>query len=371
MEHGFGEFKPLHLRGGRFDGSSGGRVGFPLEVIDELARYERLLIRVARELWKREHPERVRAPKGFEERLRLRLTTVDEGSVAPVLAPQRIGDDVLFVDEPWLERSQETIADALDAIVTGRPLPDSFPAAAIPTLVPFGSSLRPEEACDVVREGREPVVYTQTDRRRLERIVSTDDIKIDGQLVGRISGFEAEQRSFSFLDRQGNRADGAFEQIAMIDELRRYADRWVVAPFVRLDCRYSTDERGRLSKIEDVEDIEEVLGRNDALGGQLRPLLELTDGWDGTQARAPALSAIEWVRDFASELGEDELGAMVVVPTHEGGVLVERPAEGGRWSLEVERDGQASVIRVHAAGDAILVEVDAPEDAVAHLRAGR
>jgi hypothetical protein len=94
-------FKPLRLSGGRFDEASTGTVVFPLEVIAELARYERLLIKVARELWMDEHPTRKRAPKGFDEHLRLRLTAVETGSVGPVLQRREAEGGQLFDPDDW------------------------------------------------------------------------------------------------------------------------------------------------------------------------------------------------------------------------------------------------------------------------------
>ena len=128
------DFKPLRLSGGRFDEASVGTVGFPLEAIAELARYERLLIKVARELWRKENPHRTRAPKGFDEQLRLRLTTVTEGCVTPVLLRGQGDADRRFDPDGWMHRARSSIAEALSAIVGEQRLPSTFPAAARRTL---------------------------------------------------------------------------------------------------------------------------------------------------------------------------------------------------------------------------------------------
>lgn len=61
-------FSAMRLRGGRYE-----RRGFPLEALPELARYERLVLDVAKVLWKQSNPDR-RVPRGFAEQLQLRLT---------------------------------------------------------------------------------------------------------------------------------------------------------------------------------------------------------------------------------------------------------------------------------------------------------
>lgn len=362
-------FKPLHLSGGRFDEASAGTVGFPLEVIAELARYERLLIKVARELWMIEHPARKRAPKGFDEHLRLRLTAVDDGSVAPVLQRREPDGGQLFDPDNWLEQAQRSVADALATVVDEQPLPPSFPKPATPSLVQFGSSFQPEEVCRVARLNGTDVVYTQADRRHLVKIVSPSDIKIDGALVGRIGEFDANRQTFEFTDRFGSRVDGSFRQIGLIAVLKAFTDREPVATFVRLTCRYSTDDAGHLSAIEDVEDVEPVVAADDPLGPHLRQLLELRDGWHEGDGAAPGLSAVEWVRDFAAELAPHELERLAIFPTLEGGVLVEQQTSGERWSLEIDPEGDAHVITVPIVGDPVIEEVENGGHAASRLRA--
>ena len=362
-------FKPLRLSGGRFDEASTGTVGFPLEVIAELARYERLLIKVARELWMDEHPTRKRAPKGFDEHLRLRLTAVETGSVGPVLQRREAEGGQLFDPDDWPERAQQTIADAFATIVEEQPLPPSFPAAATPSLVQFGSGFRLDEVCQVSRPNGAEVTYTQADRRHLVQIASAADIKIDGRLVGRIGALDANRQTFEFSDRFGNRADGSFRQIGLIAELRQFTDRDPVATFVRLTCRYSTDDAGHLSAIEDVDDVEPVVAADDPLGPRLRQLLELGDGWHDGDGLAPQLSAVEWVRDFAAELTPRQLERLAIFPTLEGGVLVERQVAGTRWSLEIDPDGDAHVVTVPAEGEPVIVEIEDGMDAIRRLEA--
>jgi len=359
-------FRPFSLGGGRFEQPADG-VGFPLDAVVELARYERLLIKVARELWLAEHEGRVRVPKGFEEAFKLRLTGVEHGSVSPVVTVQNPEAGVLFAD-PMVQRAHGEIAGALAAVVSEEPLPGSFPDDAVPLLVPFGSSFAEGETCFVHRPQGSDVPYTQARRKHLVRIVSADDIKFDGHLVGRVAGFEANQQTFTFTGRDGRRTQGAFEQLGMIDVWKKYADRDARAPFVRLSCRYATTETGFLSRIEDVDDVELFVGHADRLAGQLRPLLELQGAWDGREAPAPALAAIAWARDFATDLNEEEAARFAVFPTHEGGVLVEHHQDGRRWSLDIDSDGNAITVTVDQELASTLDEIATPEAALTQFR---
>jgi hypothetical protein len=362
-------FRPLHLSGGRYEQASAGTVGFPLEAIAELARYERLLIKVARELWRKENPHRTRAPKGFDEQLRLRLTTVTEGCVTPVFLRGQGDADRLFDPDGWMHRAQSSIAEALSAIVGEQPLPSAFPTEARHTLVQFGSSLRPDELCRIVDPSGTDVAYTQAARHHLVGIVASSEVTMDGTLVGRIGELDANRRTFRFSDRSGRRVEGSFRQTGLIAELRQFTERDAVATFVRLTCRYSTDAEQRVEGIEDVEGVEPIVAVDDPLGSRLRHLLELYDGWLDGDGLAPALGAIEWVRDFAAELTSEQLEPLVVGPTLEGGVLVEQQVAGTRWSLEIDPDGEVHAVTVPPDGAPVIQEIKDGEDAVSSLRA--
>lgn len=338
------ERTPLRLMGGRFDeASAGSEVGFPLEVITELSRYERLLIQVARGVWKDTHPKRIRAPKRFDQKLRLRLVTVDRGSVIPVLAPnEQLADPQLFDPDGLYQQSHELVAEALAAVVDEKPLPANFPLEATASLVQFGSSFRDDERCVLRRRSGAEVTYSQGARRHLVKITAEDNIQIDGELVGRVTTLRPNPQDFQFLVRGSTRVTGKYHQQSRIEELRPVVDTDAKAPFVRLACTFSKDSLGRVATIEDVREVETVLGTEDAMAPDLRGLLELEAGWHDGAGEAPTDTAVEWVRDFAAELNvpTDALG---LFPTLEGGVLAEAQIDARRWSLEVEADGSPFV----------------------------
>ncbi|CAB4897690.1 unannotated protein [freshwater metagenome] len=338
------ERTPLRLTGGRFDdASAGAEVGFPLEVITELARYERLLIQVARGIWKNTHPKRIRAPKRFDQKLRLRLVTVDRGSVMPVLAPnEQLADPQLFDPDGLYQRSHELVADALAAVVDEKPLPADFPLEATASLVQFGSSFRDDERCTLRRRSGGAVTYSQAARRHLVKITAEDNIQIDGELVGRVTQLRPNLQDFHFLIRGGARVTGKYHQQSRFEELRPVVDADDKAAFVRLACTFSKDSLGRVAAIDDVREVETVVGSEDAMAAELRGLLELEAGWHDGAGAAPTEAAVEWARDFAAELNvsTDALG---LFPTLEGGVLAEMQIDARRWSLEVEPDGSPFV----------------------------
>jgi hypothetical protein len=68
------------MTGARFDGG-----GMPVEAAPELAAYRDLVISLAEELFRQRNPGRQRLPARFEDRLQLRLETVEQGSAVLVI----------------------------------------------------------------------------------------------------------------------------------------------------------------------------------------------------------------------------------------------------------------------------------------------
>lgn len=341
-----GEFEPFRLDGGRFAEAASGDPGFPLEAIDELRRYERLLLEVARGLWMQENPERERAPRRFSERLRLRLVGVQGGSVAPVLAPLEGAANQLFGDG-LLERSSTAVSDALEAIVKGDRLPNDFPASATSSLVQLGSGLHDDEWYAFPSgNGGGDVQYTQEHRRHLLDVTLGETITVEGELIGRINEIHADNQTFEFIDRAGRQARGSFERTELFDEIKSLTKPEREAVVVRLVGRYSTDRAGNLTVIENVDDVDSFVSSDDAMGGRLRDLLELPEAWDDAGAHPPSTRAVEEARDLLAQIDDETREQIVVFPTVDGGVSIECQVGARRWSLEVERNGASHLVIV-------------------------
>lgn len=356
---------PLRFEGGRFS-----EAGYPLDALVELVRYERLVVEVARGLWMKDHPGRQRAPRHFDEGLRLRLVDVEEGSVMPVLERHHVAEEgKLFDPDDWAGRSQHVITDAISAIASEKPLPEAFPQAVVPNLVQFGSSLQEDEACRFGNNGNGQVRYDQAARRHLIALTASESIQRDGELLGRIGAINANKQTFDFADRRGSHVSGSFSRRNLIVDLRAVTDRDPDAPFVRLSCRYTTDEYGRLSAIEDVEGLETLVSSDDPLGLQLRQLLELAKGWHDGAGEQIDPAAVEWGRDFAGEIGPEGISGLSVFPTLEGGLLLERQLQDRRWSLEVDPEGAVFATITRSPGDSDDLELDGVPDAVESYKA--
>jgi hypothetical protein len=65
------------FRGSRFDDH-----GIDVDVLTEIIAYKTILVETAKELWRRNHFDRQRLPKNFEDSLSLRFYEIIPGSAA-------------------------------------------------------------------------------------------------------------------------------------------------------------------------------------------------------------------------------------------------------------------------------------------------
>ena len=76
-------FARLRFAGGRFNSHT-----IPLEVLPDLAAYRKLIVEVAKMLFKQRVGTRVRVPKGFEDSFMIGLAEVQGGSSAVAVMPR-------------------------------------------------------------------------------------------------------------------------------------------------------------------------------------------------------------------------------------------------------------------------------------------
>jgi hypothetical protein len=210
----------LRLTGGRFDG-----VGMPVETLVELAAYRDLVLGVAKELFRTTHPARQRVPRGFAERLQLRLRTVETGSAIPVL--ERVAaSGALLADDDEFTRARDVIEDAVAAVGSGADLPSAFPGSALVLFNRFGQTLRSDEAIEL-RRGASPsgATYTRGVRKRLvlnQRRTFQEEVED----IGWVSEVDADHMSCLIRLRIG--APRAIP--APLDEVTFAAVKEVLAP---------------------------------------------------------------------------------------------------------------------------------------------
>lgn len=145
-----------------------------LSAVTELSQFQKLVAETAKSIWRTAHPDRERIPKNFEDRTRLCLRRIDEGSaVAPLeVFVEDLPQPGLFEPEPIEVQQAVELTDLVfRAVENDESLPESFPKALISEYEKLGQTLNDDEAIEVIhpglRHGAQPARITRATRERL------------------------------------------------------------------------------------------------------------------------------------------------------------------------------------------------------------
>jgi hypothetical protein len=319
------------LRGGRYE-----QRGLPVEVLAEFARYERLIIDVARGIYKQRHASRQRVPRGFASSFSLRLADIRPGSVIPVL--ERAPDDAaaLFDDRDAgiFDEARLVIQEALRSIGAGGEIPRNFPPSALREFSRFGRSLQDDEFV-VFDEGTpNAATYSQSVRRLIHERAQLDRFEIETLITGQVVGVAADKGTFEFREsRSGKSIPGRFSSDDIVADLRQYLDRSTMAPTVSVSAVAIQSMEEETIEIHDVLSIEPVLPSE--WSERLVELQGLESGWlDGVGAQVTR-KVLREVEALLLEFLDSGIRRPYVYPTEEGGVQLEWPFEAGEVIVTV------------------------------------
>jgi len=359
-------FARLRLTGGRFDGD-----GMPVETLVELTAYRDLVVGVAKELFRTRHPHRQRVPRGFEDRLHLRLRTVEDGSAVPVLE-RALPEGTLLAPDDEFTQARDLIEEAVAAVDDEAPLPDAFPTDALVLFNRFGQTLRADEAIEL-RRGRATSGprYTPEVRKAL--------------VLKQKQTYQQEVHDFGWVldvDSVGMRClirlrMGPGTPIpAPLDEVtfapvKEALEPNGAGPPVRISGIGVFDaERGliRLDSIHDatiLDDPEDLA----ALDHRLDELASLEPGWLDGEGIPPDAVVIARARRILADLMSFEVPRPRVFPTPEGGVQAEWTVGDHEISVTFEPDGKLYAVSVNVASGQTQEPQLTADDAeqIAHL----
>jgi hypothetical protein len=325
------DFARLRFFGGRFEDHR-----LYIEVLPEFATLYAVLVEVAKVVFKRRHPDRVRVPKGFETGFGLYLGQPEPG--ASVVAPLRRSMPVGSSRQLGLLEAQDELEEARDltfAYLAGGPDGDveGFPMAAASTVVRFGQTLGPEEGIDLTRPGGRQLMERRGERQ--EHV----------ELVGRVSEVDNADRRFELTLAESDlrlRASYASDEDF---EVLHGAQRPDVSrgPLIRVEGIAQVDARGRPVRLLATENVVEV-GTRAWAEQRLDELEADEDGWfdgAGKAATAPALTA---ARALVERLEEAAMPYPRFSPTTEGAVEALWEHETRVLNLEIQPDGRTYLL---------------------------
>lgn len=347
MPDGGAEFARIRLSGDRF---TGGRL--PVDALDEIQRYQALVLAAARQAWLDEHPDED-VPEGFDDSLKLVITKVENGSAQLLL--ERDVDAPTEYDQTFEDAGAEVLRELEALLDTNRPVSDA-PLFQLKDFQTFGSSLDPGEKIQITSTARatqqrvevslsaeevsediqERVREYTRDRRRERRNALILDQRA---IAGRLIALDADRRSFRLQSLHFGEIDGRYDDVDLTAALKNVLNTSAKAPVVRLsaDLQFRGTTPWRIKNVTDVEFLE--------IDGQpwSRKLIELASlgpDWDGEMPGAEMISfaALDAARDIVMHVVTAGGTCPAIFPTEEGGISLEWVIAGSVASIEINPD---------------------------------
>jgi hypothetical protein len=175
----------LSFFGGRFEEPS-----VLLEVGQELATFQRLVTKLAEDLWYLENPDSKRLPNNFDASTKLRFKAVKDGSTTlPIDAPiENETEKTLFGERPspYVEQAIQLLIEAIRSQEHKRELPPRFPRNRIDGVIQLGSTLHDDEGiCIGNGRSQSRATYARATRERFREYHTTyyeDVITLYGEI---------------------------------------------------------------------------------------------------------------------------------------------------------------------------------------------
>ena len=317
------------LKGERFKGG-----GIPLEVLDELQRYQEFIVDVAKHLFFEHHPKRKRAPRGFSDRLQLDLIDVsDDSSAVPSVRRvkrNRTEQPLPISDQDLFEMARDRINDYVRAAESEDAASNGIPKELLRRhFKRFGKSLKGDETISLTVPGAtEPgPTVSRGLRREILSNLGTDyeeEIVISGRIVEvstKTRRIRVDSAEFGTV-----RCDlpEHFEQTALqAHQQYRALGVCVIGTGV-----FKWDET--LQSVRDITDIvDEPIGPD--FQTRFDELEQLEDEWLDGSGKKPKGSLLDRVRDVLDKaVFQENTAAPFIFPMPDGGLQTE-------WELD-ERD---------------------------------
>lgn len=175
----------------RFTGKRFRDHALDLAALTELSQFQRMVAETAKALWRAAHPDRERLPAHFDEKTRLCLRRIEEGSaVAPLeVLLDETEDPELFESEPEeLAKAVSLARTVFRAVATDQPLPEALPKVLLGEYGRLGQTLQGDDETIELEVPSEPGAATITSdtRARIEAIADRAYeafIDISGEIV--------------------------------------------------------------------------------------------------------------------------------------------------------------------------------------------
>ena len=327
------EFLRPRLHGARFDGAE-----IPLEVLEDLASLQKVILEVAKWRLRQDHPEsRLAIPRGFANSFELKLTGIAEGSAESTIVltdTQPSLNGIPPRHQLILERARDIMIDTLDAISRDALDEVYVPPTCLRHFDQIAKNLLDDESIDFVTpSGKLSERYNVNTRARLIEISrireTTEPITLRGPVP------EADQLRMTFeLHPPQMRRLVIPMPIRYREVIMETFNGYVNGAQIMVEGIGRYDRDDRLVGLQSVHTIDPINPLD--VPNRLDEFHNLKDGWLEGDGYAPSPSGLNWLAEtFANRYSRD-LPLPYTYPTFEGGIQMEWSLGSNSVTLEID-----------------------------------
>lgn len=319
----------------RFVGARFDQVTLPLVVARDLAAYEELVVELAKHLYRRKHPDRIKVPRGFAREFSLHLdTTIQSGSAIPSLVAV-FTSSMLFSQLPAEFHEAKELINEVIATPQGEALPDNFPSSFYSYFNRIGRSLGEGEFIEWRPESSQnKAILDQAKRIQLVRSHrNTYEATIDE--IGHVVTLDTVKPAGSFRRLTGDIVPFIYSDPFFSDLKKAFG---VERMFVRLRGIGSFDGNDSLNSIPEIEEVD--LLPHWTLVCAVEKLALLKAGWLEGHGASFSIETISQISQDLSQAFPMDLEYPIVVPTGDGHVSLEWVRPQSRIELEANTTDQ-------------------------------
>ena len=326
------------LRGARFDDGE-----IPLQVLPDLAALREMVIDVAKWRYRQENPDRQEAPRGFADKIDLKLAGIGGGSAVPVISITTTEPALLGIGLPYqkfLTMARDDIAAliAAESENGGAPIAGHLPNKFLAYFNRIGRSLRDDESMEFpMSNGSPPARLTKEKRQRLLQRSNIVEFTQEVTLRGTVPEADQMRMTFALQQVHGGKVAGPMPEQhrdTIISAFNGYKDNTRI--LVHGIGRY--DRRNRLSGMESVAQVT-LLDPLD-VPARLDEFRAMQNGWLDGAGQAPAPAGLDWLSASCDAYFPADAPLPYAYPTPAGGVRLEWSLGTQEISLDIDLESR-------------------------------
>jgi hypothetical protein len=318
----------------RFTGDRFANHAVPLNVLEDLANYEELLTALAKHIYREEHPERKRVPRGFDKGVSLQLKGIGEGNAIPnIILAGSLATRLFQQEHVYFERARDRIAQAIEVAHAGGDATRYIPRPLLRKFNKIGKNLLDDEAIEFAPGKAQTATLNREVRKNL--ILSSGEKIYTNSIAlrARVKALDKQEWKATLIDMRGKETVIKVPkscQAAIVSAFTGYEQGAKIV----VEGVGEFDRQNTLQAFREIESVGELEPFD--IDSRLEEIQLLPDGWYHGEGQAFSSEALDWFAANFEEHYDTTLPLPALFPTPEGCLQLEWNTDDDAVSLTID-----------------------------------